>query len=115
MEALLTTQGLQFRLKEKGSICKINADTVEALFTRQGLQFRLKEKGSIARFPFCFIFCRHSRVLLFSNDCHLWWKLVKKIEEPTEAMKVPKGHFSFFVKSDFVFLSFRKSKFGSRN
>ena len=53
---------------------------------------------------FCFIFCLHSRVLLCSSDCHLWWKLVKKIEEPTEAMKAPKGHFSFFVKSDCFFV-----------
>ena len=42
-------------------------------------------------------------------------EISQKIEEPTEAMKAPKGHFSFFVKPDFVFLSFRKSKFGFRN
>ena len=42
---------------------------------------------------FCFVsfFVVISRVLLFSNDCHLWWKLVKKIEEPTKAVKTPKG------------------------
>ena len=43
---------------------------------------RGRGRGRGIFFPkFCFILSS------FSNDCHLWWQLVKKIEEPTEAMK----------------------------
>ena len=65
--------------------------------------------------PFFPIFCGYSPALLFLNDRHLSLiyrgKLVKNIKEITEAMKVLKGHLSFFSRNRTLpFLCVLKSK-----